>query len=127
MEIRIRKSTIIYIIIILILLALLGMMGYEFINMKQNNNEEIEKLENQLNTLQDKKENQNTSVNEDKTLTTSNEKQKLTEEELDEVTQILNISDNNGFVLCEYDNIENVRYPIIIGCAFMTSEYESEE
>lgn len=127
MEIRIRKSTIIYIIIILILLALLGMMGYEFINMKQNNNEEIEKLENQLNTLQDKKKNQNTSVNEDKTLTTSNEKQKLTEEELDEVTQFLNISDNNGFVLCEYDNIENVRYPIIIGCAFMTSEYESEE
>ena len=91
MEIRIRKSTIIYIIIILILLALLGMMGYEFINMKQNNNEEIEKLENQLNTLQDKKKNQNTSVNEDKTLTTSNEKQKLTEEELDEVTQFLNI------------------------------------
>lgn len=127
MEIRIRKSTIIYIIIILILLALLGMMGYVFINMKQNNNEEIEKLENQLNTLQDKKENKNTSVNEDKTLTTSNEKQKLTEEELDEVTQFLNISDNNGFVLCEYDNIENVRYPIIIGCAFMTSEYESEE
>ena len=127
MEIKVRKSTIIYVTIILILLALIGIIGYEFINIKQNNNKEIEKLKNQLNTLQENKENQNNSIDEDKTLTTSNEKQQLTEKELDEVTQFLNERDNNGFVLCEYDNIENVRYPIIIGCAFMTSKYESEE
>lgn len=127
MEIRVRKSTIICILIILILLVVLGGIGYEFITMKQNNNEEIEKLQNQINTLQNNIENQSKSINTNLSSTMSSEKQQLTEKELEEITEYLNIPENNGFIACEYDKIEKVRYPLVIGCAFMTSDYESEE
>lgn len=82
MKIRIRKSTLICIVIIIALIIAIGILAYELANTKQNNKKE------------------------DNTIST--EKQELNEDELKDIEKFLNTEENNGFIQCKYNKIEDI-------------------
>ena len=82
MKIRIRKSTLICIVIIIALIIAIGILAYELANTKQNNKKE------------------------DNTIST--EKQELNEDELKDIEKFLNNEENNGFIQCKYNKIEDI-------------------
>ena len=82
MKIRIRKSTLICIVIIIALIIAIGILAYELANTKQNNKKE------------------------DNTIST--EKQEINEDELKDIEKFLNNEENNGFIQCKYNKIEDI-------------------
>lgn len=79
---KIRKSTLICIVIIIALIIAIGILAYELANTKQNNKKE------------------------DNTIST--EKQELNEDELKDIEKFLNNEENNGFIQCKYNKIEDI-------------------
>ena len=132
MEIRIRKSTLICVIIILIMFIAVSVLGYEFFNIKKNNEEKIQSLQNKINeleqdnnTIENNIEDTNTS-NTNTEITKENEKINLNNDEINKITEYINEAENNVFVKCEYSNINNINYSLIIGGAFISEKYECE-
>ena len=77
MEIRIRKSTLICVIIILIMFIAVSVLGYEFFNIKKNNEEKIQSLQNKINELE---QDNNTIENNIEDTNTSNTNTEITKE-----------------------------------------------
>ena len=103
MEIRVKKSTIVYISIIIILIIIIGVLAYAFLDTKQNNEKEIGNLQNKVNLLSTKIQNTSNINN-----TVSNEKEELNESELKEVEEFLNTEENNGFIQVQYNKVEDI-------------------
>lgn len=127
MEIKIRKSTIICVILILIFMVTTGVLAYELLNTKQNNEEKIGKLQNQVHTLErilsstNERLEANTTTNENNNSSTNNtkasEKQTLNINQLSEIESFLNKEENNGFIQSEYDNIDQIQWIDVLLCA----------
>ena len=132
MEIRVRRSTLICIIIILIMIMVVAILGYEFYSTKKNNEEQIQNLQSKINeieknnnTLENNIENTSISNTNSKT-TKEDEKINLNNDEINEITEYINKAENNAFAECEYSNINDINYSLIIEGAVISEKYECE-